>query len=150
MKKQEQLWFSHDCTAANSPKMVALLDTYGIAGYGMWWRLMEILRNEDDYKYDISESFSYTVLAKFMMSEVSATEKFINDCINVFKLLQTDCEFIWSDDLLMRMEHLEQKRVVLSERGKKGAAVTNNKRWANASQEENNVSQDDSVSVASV
>lgn len=129
MKKQEQLWFSHDSTFTFNPNVAGLLCAYGMAGYGRWWRLMEILRNEDDYRYKISEPFSYKVLAGFLMCKVDKAEAFIVDCINVFKLLETDGEYIWCSDLLMRMKHMEDKKAKIAERARKGALITNAKRW---------------------
>lgn len=150
MKKQEQLWFSHDCTTTSNPRMIALISVHGLLGYGRWWRLMEILRNEENYKYSITTKFAYNVLATAFMCTVEEAKDFINNCIEDYELLTTDGEFIWSESLLARMEHLENKRILLSERGKKGAAVTNAKRWRRASQEDNSSSQGDSLTVANV
>jgi hypothetical protein len=131
MKKESQ-WFSHDSTASADPKLIALVSQYGMTGYGRWWRVLELLRAEDQYKYCITTKFAYSVLAKELMCSVDEAKQFINDCIEEYQLLETDGAHIWSNSLQNRMQHLDKKREVLSERGKKGAATTNAKRSAQA------------------
>lgn len=36
-------WFKHLATAANNEKLSRLCDAHGLAGYGFWWRLVEIV-----------------------------------------------------------------------------------------------------------
>lgn len=119
MKKESQ-WFSHDSSASADPKLIALTSQYGMTGYGRWWRLVELLRAEDQYKYCITTKFAYSVLSKELMCNVDEAKQFINDCIEEYQLLQTDGAHIWSDSLLHRMQHLDKKRESFSERGKKG------------------------------
>jgi hypothetical protein len=119
--KKESHWFSHDHNAASDPKLIALVAAYGMAGYGCWWRLLEILRGEDQYKYCITTKFAYSVLAKELLLNIEEARQFITDCIEEYQLICTDDEYIWSDSLLRRMEHLDNKRASYSERGKKGA-----------------------------
>ena len=126
MKKESQ-WFSHDSTAASDPKLIALTSQHGMTGYGRWWRILELLRGEDQYKYCITTKFAYSVLAKELVCTVEEARQFIKDCIEDYQLLETDGEHIWSNSLLHRMEHLEKKREVLSARGRKGGIASQTK-----------------------
>jgi hypothetical protein len=128
MSKKESHWFSHDHNAAQDPKLIALATQYGMTGYGRWWRLLEILRGEDQYKYCITTRFAYSVLARELMCTQEEARQFVADCINEYELLQTDDEYIWSASLQHRMTFLDNKRERYSEMGKKGAATTNARR----------------------
>src|SRR4051812_33460722 len=108
--KKESHWFSHDSNASADPKLVALTSQYGMAGYGRWWRLLELLRAEDQYKYSITTKFAYSVLAKEFMCNVEEAKQFIADCIEEYQLVATDGAYIWSESLLSRMQHLDKKR----------------------------------------
>lgn len=130
--KKESNWFSHDSNASADPKLIALTSAQGMAGYGRWWRLIELLRAEDQYKYCITTKFAYSVLAKELMCTVDEARQFITDCIEDYQLLQTDGEYIWSDSLVNRMQHLDKKREILSERGRKGGVAKQAKTIAQA------------------
>lgn len=135
MAKKESQWFSHDCDAADDPKLVALIAQYGMAGYGQWWRLVETLRKarSDGYKLKTNTKFAYAALAKTLMCSVDEVKDYIYNCIEEFELLKTDGEYIWSDSLIDRMAPMDEKKQSLSERGRKGAEVTNAKKSAQAS-----------------
>jgi hypothetical protein len=63
-----------------------------------------------------------------MRCELAYLEKFINDCVRKFHLLECDETHLWCPALILLMQPLEEKRAVLSANGKKGAAITNNKK----------------------
>lgn len=136
MSIKESYWFSHDCNARSDAKIVAMMQQYGMEGYGRWWILLERLRAEDDYKYAVDKKFAYNVLAQDMMCSLDDAKTFVEDCINEYELLETDGKHIWAPSLNARMKPLEEKRRIMSERGKKGAAATNAKRAAQAQQQD--------------
>lgn len=128
MNKKESYWFAHDCNARSDAKIIAMMQQYGMEGYGRWWVLLERLRKEQDYKYNISTKFAYNVLAQELCCSNEDAKCFVAACIEEYELLQTDGVHIWSTGLNARMQHLDRKRAIMSERGRKGAAVTNAKR----------------------
>lgn len=135
MSKKFTPWFPHETNPRSNRKLKALFNTYGGAGYGYWWILQEILCSQPEYKLDITDEFAYTELADDMRCDYVFLEKFINDCINKFHLLQCDDTHLWCPTLTDALRPLEDKRASLSERGKKGAAVTNAKKSAQATTE---------------
>ncbi|MFN4247567.1 MAG: Lin1244/Lin1753 domain-containing protein [Flavipsychrobacter sp.] len=135
MSKKFTPWFPHETNPRSNRKLKALFNTYGGTGYGYWWILQEILCSQPEYKLDITDEFAYTELADDMRCEYDFLERFIKDCINKFHLLQCDDTHLWCPALIDVMQPLEEKRASLSERGKKGAAVTNAKKSAQATTE---------------
>ncbi len=132
--KKDTYYFSHDCNARRDPKIIALRSVYGAEGYGWWWILLEILREQEDYRIDITKKFAYSSLATEMGITRDRCQEFIESCLNEFELLQGDGVFIWSESMCRRMEKFEEKRKRMSERGKKGAAATNEKKAENTAQ----------------
>lgn len=131
---KDTLYFSHDGNARRDPKMIALRSVYGAEGYGWWWILVEILREQNGYKIDISKKFAFASLAAELGTTREKAQEFIDCCLNELDLLKTDDAFIWSESLLKRMSVLDEKRKRLSERGKKGAEITNQKKLENSAQ----------------
>lgn len=128
MSKKESYWFSHDSNASTNPKLLALIRKYGYEGYGRWWRLLERLRDSEEYKFDISTPFAWEVLGQDLMMNPEEAEAFVKDCIDYYQLLETDGKTFWSDSLMDRMEYWEKRREVLRERGRKGGKASGKKR----------------------
>ncbi len=122
---KDAYFFSHDSNARNDPKIMALINVYGMEGYGRWWVLVEMLREQTDYKLKLRQ-WSTNALAMAMLWDANGVEKFIHDCVNEFELLESDGDYIWSNSLLRRMSILDERRKKRSEAGKKGAK----KRWS--------------------
>ena len=111
--KKEAYYFSHDANAKDDPKILQLRMHLGWEGYGLFWGLIELLRNQPDYRMKRHyKSISYLF---------QTDEKKIESLINDFDLFATDQEFFWSESLLKRMELKEEK----SEKMRNAA----NKRW---------------------
>lgn len=47
-------YFSHDSNAKDDPKCMLLIDQLGLEGYGIYWVLIEVLRDQPEYKYPLN------------------------------------------------------------------------------------------------
>jgi len=119
---KDAYYFSHDSNARNDEKILAMRSAYGLEGYGMYFMIIEILREQTGYAIEVNK-YVYGSLAIQLQSSVKKVEKFINDCVNEFSLLTIKDDFLFSESLLRRMEIVDtvsQKR--------KNASMT---RWNN-------------------
>lgn len=123
---KDAYYFSHDSNARYDPKILSMISVYGMAGYGWYWVIIEILREQENYKFKIVKEHSYNAIAMQMQCDCNATKKFIDDCIKEFELFVSDGEFFWSESLLNRMEILANKRQKMQENAAK--------RWGNQAQ----------------
>ncbi|MCO7128424.1 DUF4373 domain-containing protein, partial [Sporolactobacillus shoreicorticis] len=121
---KDAYYFSHDSNARYDPKILAMRAVFGMEGYGRYWCLIEILRDEDGYKLEKTKHL-YDALAMQMQCERNAAKEFVDACINEFGLLHEDDNFIWSESLISRMENKDKK----SEKARKAAQ----KRWQKSS-----------------
>ncbi|MCC3381939.1 DUF4373 domain-containing protein [Paenibacillus farraposensis] len=121
---KEAYYFSHDSNARNDKKILDMLSVYGAEGYGWYWMLVEMMRDDSDYKLDMQSKYSFNAFALQLYADSTKIQSFIMDCINEFGLFESDGAFFWSNSLLRRME----KKKKISESRSNAA----NKRWNNA------------------
>jgi hypothetical protein len=111
--RKEAYYFSHDANAKDDPKILKLRMALGWEGYGLFWALVELLRNEGTHRlHKHYKSIAYALHTK---------EDHIKSIINDFDLFAKDDDFFWSESLLKRMELKEER----SEKMRNAA----NKRW---------------------
>ena len=120
---KDAYYFSHDSNARHDPKILEMLSVYGMQGYGWYWALVETLREQADYRLNISGKYSCNAMAMQMYCDHATAKKFIDDCINEFHLFESDGEYFWSKSLSQRMQYLDEKRYK--------ARMAANKRWKN-------------------
>ena len=50
-KYKDEFWFSHASDAKDDPKCMLLIEQLGLEGYGIFWVLVEVLRQQKNYLY---------------------------------------------------------------------------------------------------
>ena len=125
---KDAYYFRHDTNASNDPKMIALRSVYGWQGVGWYWRIIEHLREQNQYRVTITDQYCYKVLAKLLDTTRNKAETFIKACIDEFQLFKSDGQFFWSERLLRDMEKLDDKR--------KKAQASAKERWEKPTQSE--------------
>lgn len=106
---KDSIYFSHDAGARNDPKILAMRSVYGSEGYGWFWIIVEMMREQSDYRIALGK-YTSNALAMQMQCTPDAAHKFVSDCIQEFGLFTSDGEFFWSESLLKRMEKKDEKR----------------------------------------
>jgi len=128
---KETFYFSHDSNAREDPKIVAMRSVYGWEGYGWYWLLIEMMRDQQDYCLDLSGKYVFNAFALQMHCTEEKAKQFITDCIEGFDLFESDGDSFWSNSLIRRMEKKEEK----SQKARQSAnARWNKKSDANAMQ----------------
>jgi len=135
---KDAFYFSHDSNAKDDPKCVMLIEQLGLEGYGIFWILVEMLRDQPDYKYPLSLLPAIARRYNTTTQKVEAVVK----AYNLFKITADECFF--SISLVKRMDLRAAYRLKLSNAGKKGNEIRWNNRKAIAEQ-----SQSDSLAIAS-
>lgn len=109
------VYFSHNASTRRNPKIQAMMIIYGTEGYGWFWILLELLREQPNYSYPFTNKYAFQILAKEMNCEPKQAEKFITDCIEEFQLFQTDGESFWNNTLKETMACMENKSMKAKE-----------------------------------
>ena len=118
MSNKDAYWFSHDGNARNDVKCIKLRRELGIEGYGIFWILIEMLREQPGYKIPLSniEDIAY---------DLHVSKEKIDAVITRYGLFQIEDEIFFSARLLRSMQQYDTKKNILSNAGKKGNEI----RW---------------------
>lgn len=113
---KDAYYFPHDSNATNDPKIMMLIAQWGLEAYGIFWTIIEHLREQPNYK-------SHIKIARALASRYGSSEEKYLSIIKSFGLfiIQPD-EFFYSKSLNMRMKPLQDKRAKMK--------ALANKRWS--------------------
>lgn len=117
---KDAFYFSHDSNARSDLKIQALRSKYGMKGYGMYWVIVEMMRESKDHTLPFNQKFAYYGFANEFACTYEEAKNFINDCIYEFALFVCNENSFWSDSLNRRMDKYKQKINIKSENGTKG------------------------------
>lgn len=109
MTKKDVYYFRHDANANADLKMKGLRRKFGWQGYGWFWYLIELLRNEPGYKLDYNEN-TFAALADDFKCEPSDVQQFIDHCIQTTKLLEAHNGHFFSNRLVRDMLYVQEIR----------------------------------------
>ncbi len=104
MTTKDAYWFSHDSNAKDDPKCMILIDQLGMEGYGIYWVLVETLRDQPGYRYPLN---LLPILAKRYMT---SGEKMKAVVMNYGLFEVHEEEFFFSPSLNSRMLAMDGKR----------------------------------------
>lgn len=113
-------YFSHDANASDDPKILELRAQYpdfqGYAAYGVYWRLVEMLRVQSTYKLPTS---TIRGIAVRLGLDGAWLQPFVDFCISIH-LFETDGMWFWSESLMRRMRKMDSVRDAKKFAAKKG------------------------------
>lgn len=118
-------YFSHDSNARNDEKLVRLRMRHGAAGYGVYFMLLERLREEKDY----TSARDYNMIAYDLRVDASLVKSVVED-FGLFAFAD-DGKCFYSESFTRRMDMMDTLRRKRSHGGKLGMA----NRWKNKQQE---------------
>jgi hypothetical protein len=109
--KKDAYYFSHDANAQDDPKCMVLIDQLGMEGYGIFWALIEKLRNESNYKLPLA------IVGSLARRWGTSKEK-VETVITKYDLFVLEGAHFFSLRLLRSMEEKSEK-----------ARISANSRW---------------------
>jgi hypothetical protein len=122
---KESYYFRHDYDPTSDLKIGAMLTEFGATGYGLFWRIVEILHSEEEHKIPKKEYFFLTI-AKQMGTEVEQVKAFVQKCSDVYDLFRHDENYFWSERVFRNFEVRNSIKEKRSEAGKKSAESRKN------------------------
>ena len=120
---KDAYYFPHDSNAKDDPKCIILIEELGLEGYGIFWMLLETLRDQPQYRAPIS-------MIPGLARRYNSTPEKVKAVVLRYELFEVDDnEFFFSESLKRRMEYIDDKRKKRSIAGRKGNEV----RWGSQS-----------------
>ena len=83
--KKETFYFSHDYSCTNDPKIQALLGRYGAKGYGIYWRIVEMLHEDTSHKMEM-KPYIFEAISSTFNESTELIKEVINYAIDVCEL----------------------------------------------------------------
>ena len=120
-RKELTSYFPHDSNARNSDKLIRLRMRHKAAGYGVFFMILERLREEPSYM----SVKDYNMIAFDLREDASLIKSVIED-FGLFVFTE-DGKYFYSESFKQRMGFKDEKSRKRSEAGKLGMA----KRWGN-------------------
>lgn len=112
-------YFSHDSNARNDEKLVRLRMKQGAAGYGVYFMILERLREEADYM----SAKDYNMIAFDLRVDAAIVKSVVED-FGLF-VFTDDGKYFYSDSFKRRMDIKD----TLSRKRSEGGKVAMKKRW---------------------
>ena len=120
---KDAYYFPHDSNAKDDPKCIMLIEELGLEGYGIFWMLLETLRDQPEYRAPIN-------MLPGLARRYNSTPEKVKAVVLRYQLFEVDeDEFFFSESFKRRMEVIDEKRQKRSIAGKKGNEV----RWGSQS-----------------
>ena len=63
---KDAYYFPHDSNARHDPKIIAMTSVYGMEGYAWYWVIVEMLREQESYRYSFKSKYAINSMAKEM------------------------------------------------------------------------------------
>ena len=106
MAIKDAYYFSHDANAFHDPKIIRFRSEFGLEGYGFYWAVIEMLRNQSDYCLNSGE---LDLLSFHLHADDSKIKQMLSKCYELELLILKDGK-IFSDSLLRRMSKADNIR----------------------------------------
>ena len=114
---KDAYYFPHDSNAKDDPKCVMLIEELQLEGYGIYWILIETLREQPNFKYPMK-------LIPALARRYFTTKEKMTAVIMGYDLFEIEGdEFFYSESLLRRMEIVNEKREKSKLAGKRSGEV---------------------------
>jgi len=109
MNKKDSYWFRHDSTAGRALKMRKMSHIYGHWGKGIYWDVVEILRDQENYQFENDES-SLQMLADLIgCKDESKFLSWYKDSVK-FELLKEENTMFFSPALTETMKRWDSSK----------------------------------------
>ncbi len=120
---KDSYYFRHDSNAQHDERILELRAEYGWEGYGLYWALVERMRDAPEYRLSMATlgglSAGLGVLKPLLTGLINLC------CQHGLFAMEDEAAYFYAPSLRRRMEGWDTKKAALAEAGRRGAA----KRW---------------------
>jgi hypothetical protein len=102
MADKDAYWFRHDSNASRGLRLLQLKQIHGFWGLGVYWSVVEILREQEDYRYANDDNSLQLLCALIGCQDEAKFLSFYSDCMRI-KLFQEQKGYFLSEGLTKSM-----------------------------------------------
>lgn len=122
--QKDTFYFQHDYEPTSDPKIQALIKQYDWMGYGLYWRIIEMMHSDPSHKLP-KKNFIFVSLSS-TKTTVETIIQFIESCIQDFELFITDGVDFWSNRVFKNIDKRNETIENKSKAGKASAEARKN------------------------
>ena len=111
---KDAYFFPHYIGARNDNKIMRLRLKYGMEGYGIYFALLEVLREQSDHLYPLQD-------LDILSADIRVDQQVVESIINDFGLFKKDKTNFWSPKLQEYLQPYYERKKHASNAGKKSA-----------------------------
>lgn len=106
---KDSYWFKHDSTSGRGLRIKKIQHIYGHWGKGVYWDVIEVLREQDNYTFESDESSLQMLSELIGLKEFEKFSNWFNDCLKLglFKIANNR---FFSEVLIENMSNWESKK----------------------------------------
>ena len=120
--KKDAFYFAHDYNTTNDPKIQSFLGIYGATGYGVFWRIIEMLHEDQNHKLPLKK-YIFNAIGFQLKTDPDLVLEMVEYLSDECEIFRTENDYFWSERVLTNM----QKRVDISQKrsnaGKRSAEI---------------------------
>lgn len=116
-KEKDVFWFRHDSNASRDIKLIKIRAVYDFWGIGVYWCIVEYLRDQPLYRFEYDESNMQFLSQIIGCQDFVKFSNFIKDAIR-FNLFCVENGYIFSSSLVERMKKWDSCKTNGSEGGR--------------------------------
>jgi len=120
MRAKDTYYFPHDYEPTSDPKIQALIGEFGASGYGIFWRIIEMLHSEQNHKLPFKK-YVFLAIAKQMLTSAEQIQAIIDYCIEPCELFDKDMDYFWSNRVLTNINERAKLSEIRRIAGRAGA-----------------------------
>ena len=106
---KDAYWFRHDSTAGRAIKMRKMSHIYGHWGKGVYWDVIEILRDQKTYKFESDESSLQLLCDLIGCKDDSKFISWFNDCVRL-ELFKVEENMFFNEPLTENMKKWDSNK----------------------------------------
>ena len=100
-------YFPHFCDSRSNSKMRRIMKDFKHEGYAVFYQILEILREQENFKYPLED-------CDLLVDDLKTTDIVLNSLINNYGLFQSDDFYFWSNELIESLQpylKMKQQRI---------------------------------------
>jgi len=105
--KKDVYYFPHFCHSRSDNKMRRIMKDFKHEGYSVFYQVLEILREQEEFKYPLED-------CDLLVDDLKTTDIILNSLIHNYGLFENDGIFFWSNDLIDSLQpfiKMKQQRI---------------------------------------
>lgn len=125
-KEKDSYWFKHDSTAGRGLRLRKLQSKFDHWGKGVYWDIVEVLREQSGYKYEADEASLQVLCDLIVVKDFEKFKQFFEYCLTIKLFIRKNGKF-YTETLIKNMKKWESTKTNGSKGGRPKGSKNKNR-----------------------